>query len=183
MSTLYGVSIASRYSPNVSHPHWTPSCSAVPGMSSTDSIRATSSSSVPGRTGAKPTPQLPITTVVTPCHDDGVTCLSQHTCPSKWVWMSTKPGVTSAPSASTVRRAGALDLADGGDHPVADGDVGDAAGRTGPVHHEPVANVQIVHGRPLTVDHDSTTPAAALTEWASSAGVGERAASRAGTAR
>ena len=25
----------------------------------------------PGRHGAKPTPQLPITTVVTPCHDDG----------------------------------------------------------------------------------------------------------------
>ena len=55
--------------------------------------------------GAKPTPQLPMTTVVTPCQHDGVTCLSQHTCPSKWVWMSTKPGVSSRPSASTVRVA------------------------------------------------------------------------------
>ena len=27
---------------------------------------------IAGRTGAKPTPQLPTTTVVTPCHDDGI---------------------------------------------------------------------------------------------------------------
>src|SRR4051794_30643170 len=74
-------------------------------MSSTDSINSTSSFSVPGRTGAKPTPQLPMTTVVTPCQHDGVTSLSQHTWPSKCVWMSTKPGVTRRPSASIVRRA------------------------------------------------------------------------------
>jgi hypothetical protein len=39
---------------------------AVPGMSSTPSINAISQSSAPGRTGANPTPQLPVTTVVTP---------------------------------------------------------------------------------------------------------------------
>ena len=32
--------------------------------------------------GAKPTPQLPITTVLTPCHSDGASCGSQVTCPS-----------------------------------------------------------------------------------------------------
>ena len=71
---------------------------------------------MPGRTGAKPTPQLPITTVVTPCHDDGVTCLSQQTWPSKWVWMSTKPGVTSC-AVGVDRRARAVpvDVADLGD--------------------------------------------------------------------
>ena len=39
---------------------------AAPGMSSTPSISAISSASRPGTCGAKPTPQLPITTVVTP---------------------------------------------------------------------------------------------------------------------
>ncbi len=74
--------MASRYSENVSQPQGMPSCSAVPGMSSTLSMRATSSSSVPGRTGAKPTPQLPMTMEVTPCQQLGVICLSQHTWPS-----------------------------------------------------------------------------------------------------
>ena len=58
--------MASRYWPNVSQPHGMPSWRAVPGMSSTASMISTSSFSVPGRTGANPTPQLPITTVVTP---------------------------------------------------------------------------------------------------------------------
>ena len=74
--------MASRYSPNDSHPQGMPSWRAVPGMSSTDSISSTSSFSVPGRTGAKPTPQLPITIVVTPCQELGVTSLSQQTWPS-----------------------------------------------------------------------------------------------------
>ena len=52
-------------------PRSRPSCSAVPGMSSTPSISSISQSWRSGRTGAKPTPQLPITTVVTPCQHDG----------------------------------------------------------------------------------------------------------------
>ena len=35
-----------------------------------------------GLQGAKPTPQLPITTVVTPCHDDGARWASQVAWPS-----------------------------------------------------------------------------------------------------
>ena len=65
-----------------------------------------------GRTGAKPTPQLPSTTVVTPCQHDGVRCGSHVAWPSKCVCTSTKPGVTSRPSASSSRRAGAVDAAD-----------------------------------------------------------------------
>ena len=173
--------MASRYSPKISQPHGMPSCRAVPGMSSTASISATSSASVPGRTGAKPTPQLPITTVVTPCHDDGVTCLSQQTWPSKWVWMSTKPGVTSAPSASTVRRAVPVDVADGGDHAVADGDVGGPTGRPRPVDHEPVADVQIVHGASCGVAPDPTAPGRAATSLA--AGPARARSPRRGTRR
>src|ERR1700719_2615581 len=74
-------------------------------MSSTPSIKPMSHAWRSGFTGANPTPQLPITIVVTPCQQLGVSSGSQVTCPSKCVWTSTKPGVTSAPSASTVSRA------------------------------------------------------------------------------
>ena len=40
------------------------------------SIRLIRKSLVPGRTGANPTPQLPMTTVVTPCNDEGASCES-----------------------------------------------------------------------------------------------------------
>ena len=63
----------------------------------------------PGRTGAKPTPQLPSTAVVTPCQHDGVRCGSQVAWPSKCVCTSTKPGVTSRPSASIVAPRRAVD--------------------------------------------------------------------------
>ena len=72
----------SRYSANDSHCQSMPSWRAVPGMSSTPSISSMRKLSAPGRTGAKPTPQLPITTVVTPCQLDGVTSASHVTCPS-----------------------------------------------------------------------------------------------------
>ena len=39
-------------------------------------------SRVSGLQGAMPTPQLPITTLVTPCHDEGVTAPSQQICAS-----------------------------------------------------------------------------------------------------
>jgi hypothetical protein len=77
----------------------------VVGMSSTDSIRRAKYSRSSGRQGAKPTPQLPITTDVTPCQHGEETIGSQKTCASRWVWMSTKPGVTRQPSASIVRSA------------------------------------------------------------------------------
>ncbi len=83
-----------------------PSASVVPGMSSTPSISSMSSASRPGRSGANPTPQLPITIVVTPWNDDGASAESQVAWPSKCVWMSTNPGVTAKPSASIFCRAG-----------------------------------------------------------------------------
>jgi len=67
------------YSENDSHCQSMPSCSAVPGMSSTLSMSSMRKSLPSGRTGAKPTPQLPMTTVVAPCHDDGVTSGSHVT--------------------------------------------------------------------------------------------------------
>ena len=65
-------SSASTNSGNDCHDHVSPSCSTVPGMSSTPSMSSMSRSWSAGRTGANPTPQLPTTTVVTPCHDDGI---------------------------------------------------------------------------------------------------------------
>ncbi len=52
--------------------HARPSASTTPGMSSTPSMSSMRRAWSSGRTGAKPTPQLPATTVVTPCHDEGI---------------------------------------------------------------------------------------------------------------
>ena len=82
-----------------------PSESAAPGMSSTPSMSPINQACLSGRAGANPTPQLPNTTVVTPCQHDGVSSGSQVIWPSKCVWMSTNPGVTISPSASIVRVA------------------------------------------------------------------------------
>ena len=76
------------------------------GMSSTDSMSLASSSWSVGLTGAKVTPQLPTTTEVTPCQHDELQGASQATWASRWLWMSTKPGVTMRPDASMVRVAG-----------------------------------------------------------------------------
>ena len=72
----------SRNSPKVCQSHDSPSWSAVPGMSSTPSISSMRRWWSAGRTGAKPTPQLPMTTVVTPCHDEGAREESHVACPS-----------------------------------------------------------------------------------------------------
>ncbi len=80
---------------------------AVPGMSSTPSMRPMSHSWRLGATGAKPTPQFPITTVVTPCQQEGVSSGSHVIWPSKCVWISTKPGATTMPVASMVSRPSA----------------------------------------------------------------------------
>ena len=52
------------------------------GMSSTPSISLINASRCSGRDGANPTPQFPITTVVTPCPDDGASRFSQVIWPS-----------------------------------------------------------------------------------------------------
>ncbi len=70
------------YSPNVSQRQSMPSCNAVPGMSSIASINSIRNASPPGRTGAKPTPQFPITAVVTPWSIDGRITGSQVAWPS-----------------------------------------------------------------------------------------------------
>ena len=57
-------------------------------------------------TGAKVTPQLPITTDVTPCQHELEPIGSQASCASRCVWMSTNPGVTTLPTASISVRPG-----------------------------------------------------------------------------
>ena len=75
-------STSSRYSPKVSQFQLIPSASAVPGMSSTPSISWMSQARSVSRAGANPTPQLPMTTVVTPCQPEGDTSGSQVAWPS-----------------------------------------------------------------------------------------------------
>src|SRR5213593_3359253 len=55
--------------------------------------------------GASVKPQLPITTLVIPCQHEEVPSGSQKICASMCVWPSTKPGVTTWPSASITSRA------------------------------------------------------------------------------
>ena len=73
------LSTSSRYSGNVSQFQLMPSSSAAPGMSSTPSISWMSHSRRAGSAGANPTPQLPMTIVVTPCHPEGLTSGSHVT--------------------------------------------------------------------------------------------------------
>ena len=58
-----------------------------------------------GLTGAKPKPQLPITTDVMPCQPDIVHHGSQKICESKCVCRSMKPGATTRSRASNTRAA------------------------------------------------------------------------------
>ncbi len=59
-----------------------PSVSEPASMSSTFSSVRTMTSWCSGRVGAMVKPQLPATTVVTPCDDDGRSAGSQNTCAS-----------------------------------------------------------------------------------------------------
>jgi len=60
----------------------TPVAITTSGMSSTPSMSLIAISRCSGRIGANPTPQLPITTVVTPCPLEGDSTCSQVTWPS-----------------------------------------------------------------------------------------------------
>ncbi len=69
----------SRYSGNVTQSQGSPSRSVSVGIASTAVIVSIERSRSSGRTGAKPKPQLPVTTEVTPCHPDVVRYGSQKT--------------------------------------------------------------------------------------------------------
>ena len=147
MSITRGLlSIASRYCGNVSQAHSMPADMAIAGISSTASIRSISQSRSLGCTGAKPTPQLPITTVVTPFQQEGVRNGSHATCASKWVCMSIQPGVTSLPAASISRRAGPDVRPDGCDLAAVDPDVALKLRSAAAVDDAAVANRYVVHG-------------------------------------
>ena len=89
-------------------------------------------------------PQLPITTVVTPCQHDGLPSGSQKSCASMWVWPSMNPGVTTWPSASISLRARVAHRADLGDAPGVDGDVGSVRGQAGTVDERAVTDHEIM---------------------------------------
>ena len=75
-------SSASMYFGKLCQSKRTPSASATPGMSSTPSIRRISRSCSPAFSGAKPTPQLPMASVVTPWWMLGEKVWSQLAWPS-----------------------------------------------------------------------------------------------------
>ncbi len=66
------------YSGKLSQSQVMPLFNTSKGMPSTETRSCIAISRDAGRHGAMPTPQLPITTEVTPCHDDGVISGSQQ---------------------------------------------------------------------------------------------------------
>ncbi len=80
---LGNLSIDDKYSPYVSQSQRMPVMIDLAGMSSTDSIRRARNSRSSGLQGAKVTPQLPITTEVTPCQHGDVASGSQEICASR----------------------------------------------------------------------------------------------------
>ena len=82
-----------------------PASIASVGMSSTAVRQRANHSRAWGLHGASANPQLPMTTVVTPCQQEQLPMGSQATCASMCVWPSMKPGATIRPSASIVRSA------------------------------------------------------------------------------
>ena len=118
-------------------------------MSSARSRLRTTSAPLSARAGASVNPQLPMTTVVTPCQHEHVPSGSQKICASMWVWPSMKPGVTTWPSASISCRPLFADAADGGDAAVSHADVGPVAGDARAVDDRAVADDQVVaHPKP-----------------------------------
>ena len=98
-----------------------------------------------GRHGANVTPQLPSTTLVTPCQHLDVAIGSHASWASRWVWMSTKPGVTIAPAASMSRPLGSLIDGSMADDAIAgDRDVAAVWRRAGAVDDDASANHDVV---------------------------------------
>ena len=85
-------STASRYSGKVSQLHSMPAARAAGGDVLGPLEVAHDERPRVGRAGARVKPQLPMTTVVTPCQHELVPSGSQKTWASMWVWPSTKPG-------------------------------------------------------------------------------------------
>ena len=75
-------STLSRNSGNVTQSHGMPARIASSGIASLRVIDSIERSRSSGRTGAKPNPQLPITTDVTPCQPDIEQYGSQNICAS-----------------------------------------------------------------------------------------------------
>ena len=73
---------ASMYCGKVSQSHVIPAFRTSNGIASTFTRSFIAISLAAGLQGAIPTPQLPITTVVTPCQLDGVVAPSQQICAS-----------------------------------------------------------------------------------------------------
>ena len=141
-------SSASRYSAKLSHCQSMPSCSAVPGMSSTPSMSSMRKPSLPGRTGAKPTPQLPITTVVTPCQLDGV-MLRVPDDLAVVVRVDVDPARgDDEPVGVDLPGAASADAADLGDHAAVDGDVGGDRRRPRAVDDRAPSDDELVHDCP-----------------------------------
>ena len=103
------------------------------------------------RTGASVKPQLPMTTLVTPCQHEQVPSGSQKTWASMCVCPSTNPGATTWPSASITSRADSRMRPIAAIRPADDADVAPISGHAGTVDHHAVLDHQVIgHARLLS---------------------------------
>ena len=121
-----------------------PACIASAGMSSARSRLRTTRCRSSGRQGASVKPQLPMTTLVTPCQHEHVPSGSHATCASMWVWPSMKPGRDDPMARVDLLASPRVDGADARDAIAADADVGAVAREPGAVDHGAAADDQVV---------------------------------------
>ena len=116
----------------------------APGISSTPSISSMSFCRSAGLQGAKPTPQLPMTTVVTPWSDEGAISESQ-TAWASIVGMDVYEARRDEFALSfNLAGGGAFKFrTDSGDHAVLDGYVGVVGLRAGAIHDRAIADNQV----------------------------------------
>lgn len=97
-----------------------------------------------GLHGAMPTPRLPMTTVVIPCHEEQLTSGSQQICASQWVCGSMKPGATIRSEALMTLLRTILDFPDFHDTAVCHADVSLVARLAAAVNNRTFLNHEIV---------------------------------------
>ena len=120
-----------------------PSAIASAAMSSARSRLRTTSERASARAGARVKPQLPMTTLVTPCQQVGMPRSSQNTWASMCVCASTKPGATASPAHVDLLPTALVDLAHRDDSVTHDRHVAWSPWSSRSVDHESAADHEI----------------------------------------
>ncbi len=130
----------SRYSGNDSYSQRNPAFNVSSRIPSTNDSVSIARSRSAARTGATPNPQLPCTTVVTPCHDDGLSVAShEHLGVVVRVDVDESGRKHEARQIDLDCRRIVANLADGNDHAVAERNINPKPRLAGAIDHGRIA--------------------------------------------